>query len=222
LHIVRRANRGLARCNAAGLPYPRDDLDALAFDNLGQRLADALIFPFLPLLISADQARHQADIELMHLAARIGERIKAHVERAFAQRRELRQRLHQRRIGVDFELQRPAGLLLDFTCESPAQAIAKITLIDGAAGKLVRDFQRGRRAGGPREFENGRRRYGAGNQGTTAHSHGKSSLGIALWCRWNFASSAQDTLKRRSRPRFAVTLAPVYLSSQNVSRRTTS
>ena len=52
----------------------------------------------------------------------------ADVERALAQRRELRVGLHQRRAGIDGGLQRAVAALLDVGGEAPAEAVAEIAL----------------------------------------------------------------------------------------------
>jgi hypothetical protein len=104
--------------------------------------ADIGILPGRALRIGRDEARHETDVEFRQLAARIRHRIKAHVERAFAHRRELRVRLHQRRVRIDLGNKRTVGTLGDFLCEFAAKAVAEVALIDRAAGELVRDFER--------------------------------------------------------------------------------
>ena len=83
------------------------------------------------------------------LAAGVGQRIEAHVERALAHRGELGVRLHQRRARIDLGDEGAVGALLDLLRELAAEAVAEIAFVDGAAGKLVRDLERGRGAGVP-------------------------------------------------------------------------
>jgi hypothetical protein len=130
------------RGDAARLPYPGHDLHALALEQRRQLGADLGPLPGEALGVARHDRRHEGEVELGHLAARVGGRIKAQIERAFAQRVELSERLHQRRIRIDVERQRAVGALLDFGREASAQAVAEIAALGGAAGKLVRNLQR--------------------------------------------------------------------------------
>ena len=87
------------------------------------------------------QGGHQADIRFRHLAAGVGQRHQAHVQRTLAHRRELRVGLHQGRAGIDRGFQRAAGPFLDFDRKLAAQAIAKITFCQRAAWELVGNLQ---------------------------------------------------------------------------------
>src|SRR5258708_3215547 len=48
----------------------------------------------------------------------------------------------ERRARIDLGCDIAIAALGHFGCERPAQAVAEIALVDGAAGKLMRDFQR--------------------------------------------------------------------------------
>src|SRR5450756_1125264 len=85
------------------------------------------------------------------------------MERAFAERREVGVGLDQRGVRIDLGRDLAAAALGHFGGEHPAQPVAEITLVDGAAGKLVRDLQRGRglRRARPQtqDGRRGKRRY---------------------------------------------------------------
>ncbi len=134
----------------------------LSARKVGQRLADRLLLPAQALVVGRDQARHQADIGFRQFAAGIGQGIEADIERAFAHRRELRVGLDQRGVRIDFGGDFAAAAFGDFLGEHPAQAVAEIALVDGAAGKLVRDFQR---------------RCGVGGAGAEAQDGGRGKRG---------------------------------------------
>jgi hypothetical protein len=72
----------------------------------------------------------------------MGDRIKAHIERAFPHRGKLRYGLHQGRIGINLHHDRAVGALFEFRAELAAQPVAEIALANGAAGELMRNFQR--------------------------------------------------------------------------------
>ena len=97
----------------------------------------------------------------------------ADVERALAQRRELRVGLHQRRARIDRGLERAVAALLDVGGEAPAQAVAEVALGRRAARELVRDLQRaGLRpgAGGHRQGARGRH---LADPFASRHRHGR-------------------------------------------------
>src|SRR4030095_11125678 len=48
---------------------------------------------------------------------------------------------HERRVGIDGELQRTLRLLLDIRGKAPAEAVAKIALGQRSSGKLVRNLE---------------------------------------------------------------------------------
>src|SRR4029077_9122863 len=66
------------------------------------------------------------------------------VERAAAQRAELRVDFDQRRVRIDVELESAVGPLLDVLRELAEKPVTKVTLVDRAARELVRDLE-GRR-----------------------------------------------------------------------------
>ena len=141
LGIFRIDQRRGTAGNAAGLPDPADDDDALLQQQLGDRLADLGILPGSRLLVGGDQPGHETQIEFGHLAAGIGDRVQADVQCALAQRAELGVGLHQRRTRIDLECQRALAARLDFLGELAAQAVAEIAGVEGAAGKLVGNLQ---------------------------------------------------------------------------------
>src|SRR4029453_9608193 len=67
--------------------------------------------------------------------------IQQQVESPFPQRRELRNGLHERRVGIDLELQRTLRLLLDIRGKAPAEPVPKIALGQRSSGKLVRNLE---------------------------------------------------------------------------------
>ena len=158
---------------------------------LASSLPTSLVFHCDADLVARHQRRHQADVGLGHLAAGVGERVQAEVERALPQRRELRHRLHQRRAGIDRALERAVALLLDVGGEAPAEAIAEIALGRRAAGELVRDLEGtglGPRGTGHRHHACGRHRA---HPVASGHRHARllslSLIGRILPARWRFA-----------------------------------
>ena len=123
------------------------------------------------LIVGRDQAGHQADIGLRQFAAGIGHRIQADIERAFAHRRELRVGLDQRGVRIDLGGDLAAAAFGHLGGEHPAQPVAEIALVDGAAGKLVRDLQRGCGMGraGAEAQDGGRGKRGCENVAACEH-----------------------------------------------------
>src|SRR5215475_5578284 len=101
LTISRIENCRRTAGDAASLPDPGDDDDALFRQESAEFLADRGALPGRALFIRTDQPGHQADIEFGKLAACVGNRIEAEVEHAFAERGELGHRLHHRRVWID-------------------------------------------------------------------------------------------------------------------------
>ena len=136
---------GLARlADAARLPHPGHDPDAAVLEQLRPLLADRRVLPAQALLVARDQRRHQAEVRLGHLAAAVGDRQHRHVERALAQRAELRERLDQRARRVDLDLERSVGALLDVGRELARELVAEIAVGAGRRGELVRDLEHAR------------------------------------------------------------------------------
>src|SRR5438034_1298199 len=96
-------------------------------------------------------------------------------EGAFAHRRELRVGLDQRGVRIDLGGDLAARALGDFGGEHAAKPVAEITLLNGAARELMRNFQRGGGMGGAgAEAKNG----GCGERGCddkAACEHGLSA-----------------------------------------------
>src|SRR5439155_22688520 len=93
---------------------------------------------------------------------------------AAGQGAELRVNFDERRVRINVELERPVGALLDICREFADEAIAKIALVDRAAGKLVRNLEcrdalGERLRAGEREGKAG---DGAGNEATACDVHG--------------------------------------------------
>src|SRR5439155_26817329 len=167
--------------DAAGLPDPGEDDDALVGQKIRQCLADRLGLPAQALIVGRDQTGHQADIGFRQFAACVWERIQADIQRAFAHRRELRVGLDQRGIRIDLCSDFAAAALGYFCSENPAEAVAEIALVDSSAGKLVRYFQCGCGPGrpGPKTQNGGRgkRCY----EDVTACEHGYLRKAILNW-----------------------------------------
>ena len=176
-------DRVAAARQAAGLPDPGQHDDALAGQEVAELLADRRGLPGGALRVGAHQPGHQPDIELGKLAARIGDRIEAHIERTFAHRRELRNGLHQRRVRIDLRPDRAVGALLELGRELETNAIAEIAFVDGAAGKLVGNLQHlGRRCRAePSRGDDGGRRDCAEQDMTSTDGHVTLPSGRPLW-----------------------------------------
>ena len=153
LRVVGTDERLVAARDAAGLPDPGDDDHALFGQHLRQELADLGVLPLAADLVGRHERGQEADVRFRHFAARIRKRHQRQVERAAAQRAELRVDLHQRRVRIDLELERAVGPLFDVLRELADEAVAEIALVDRAARELVRDLE-GRRLG----VRHGRRR----------------------------------------------------------------
>ncbi len=96
-------------------------IDALLGEEGGELLPDRRGLPRRALGVGAHQARHQADVELGIFAAGVGDRVEAHIERAFSHRGKLRHRLHQRGVGIDLPGHRAVGALFQLGGERAAQ-----------------------------------------------------------------------------------------------------
>ena len=171
LGVFRGDNGPRTAGDAAGLPDPAQDDDALVGEEVGERLADRIVLPAHALIVGRNQAGHQADIGLRQFAAGIGQRIQADIERAFAHRRELRVGLDQRRVRIDFGRDLAAAAFGHFGGEYAAQPVAEIALVDRAAGKLMRYFQGGGGLGraGPEAQDGGRGKRGYKDVATREH-----------------------------------------------------
>ena len=112
--VFRSDDRDAAAGGAAGLPDPGHQDHAFVGEQVGECLADFCFLPGVALLVGSDQPRHQRDVEFRHLAARVGQGNQRHVQRAFANRAELRVHLHERRAGIDVGLERAVTALLQF------------------------------------------------------------------------------------------------------------
>ena len=152
-----RHHRLAAGRHTARLEDPGDDDDAFLGHHLRQELADLGVLPLAADFVGRDERGQEADVGFGHFAAGVRQRKQRQVERTAAQRGKLRVDLHQRRIGIDVELERAVGSLFDFGGEPAAEAIAEVPLIDRPAGELVRNLERGRlRMGaGPLERQGG-------------------------------------------------------------------
>jgi hypothetical protein len=71
----------------------------------------------------------------------VGDRQHGHVERAFAERAELAERLHERAVRVDLDFELPVRALLDFGGEFLREPVAEVTVFPGRRRELMRDLE---------------------------------------------------------------------------------
>ena len=149
-----------SRPEGPGLYYLADAAGKKLAGNLSRSPPEILpdrqggVFRYRPNVTSASRERLGVALSI---AMPRGERLvigrDIEDQRAFADGGELGERLHERRVRIDLELEFALGRLFDLLGEDPAQAVAKITLVDRAAGKLVGNLQGGGGAGSARDGE---------------------------------------------------------------------
>ena len=166
----------VAARHATRLPDPRDDDHAFLREDLREQLPDLGLLPLATDLVRRHERRQEANVRLRHLAAGVGDRHQRHVERALAQRAELRVDLDERRVRIDLELEAAVGLLLDVGGELAHEAVAEIAGIDGPAGELVRNLERGGRlaAGARTRDDEGNGSERPGDEATARDGHDSS------------------------------------------------
>ena len=111
--------------------------------------------------------------------------------------------------GIDVELERAVGALLDVLRELAHEAIAKVALVDRAAGKLVRDLEgRGLRRAlalrrAPAEWPQASRRSGVGEKGSWLSSRTLIVVvaASAIRCRIVAASATRKMMRQGGRLR---------------------
>ena len=161
----------VAAGDAARLPDPGDDFHALGLDELRHLAADLGGLPLVGLIVAGDDRRHEGEVQLGDFAAGIGRRIEREIDRAFLQRVELREGLHERGIRIDLEFQSAVGLRLDLLREAPHEAVAEIALVAVGGGKLVRDFQHPRLRERPARHAQKRGRGDRAERGAAGEDH---------------------------------------------------